>query len=352
MDFIKHFSIPTAICDEGLEVVELNQSFGMLFGVEISDSLCDHFASIEIVKLKRKLARGQKYSAIIQTKNDRSIPYELIFDRLDDRIAIIGMDASKVKKAEDMLASYSTMIEQQNRKIAEDNERLELLINNTLPANVVTELGANGQVSPKKFKDVGIMFLDFVNFTEISANNDEHLIFSELNEMFTCFDILAQKYECERIKTIGDAYLAVTNVNVPNQAPVNSLCDFAIDILAILEARNSKLEWNCRIGLHVGDLVAGVVGKTKILFDVFGDGINIASRIEAASQPMKINCSKAFFDRCDFSEHFEARGLIEVKGKAPMEMFFLNKTFKPLDPAAINQIIDEARNTRSIITNI
>lgn len=136
--------------------------------------------------------------------------------------------------------------------------------------------------------------LDLVGFTKLSTQNDANVLFSELNELFTCFDILAEQYEWERIKTIGDDYLAVTNVNIENSKPNESLAILAADFIHIIEARRGKIDWKCRIGLHKGDLIAGVVGKSKILFDVFGDGINTTARMEADSVPMKINSSENF----------------------------------------------------------
>lgn len=240
-------------------------------------------------------------------------------------------------------------LELQNASIERDKVKLELLLANILPSKIISELRQEGSVTPQKFRNVGILILDFVGFTELSAEADADVLFAELNEMFTAFDLLCEKYNCERIKTIGDAYLAVTNVNLDNPKQIESLAKFSLDIIALVEQRQAAFNWECRIGLHVGDLVAGIVGKTKILFDVFGDGINTASRVEGLSSPMRVNCSNAFYEAADFQDFFEPRGELEVKGKANMLMYFLRREYHISPQEEITKIILRASKTRSLV---
>lgn len=256
---------------------------------------------------------------------------------------------STINKQATVIIDKNQMLEAQNLKIEEDRRKLELLVDNILPSTTISELREKGTVTPKKFENVGILFLDFVGFTEQSAKTDAALIFSELNEMFTCFDIIAEKYGCERIKTIGDAYLAVTNVNFTNSAQNENLAKMAIEIIELITLRNDKIDWKCRIGLHVGDLVAGVVGKTKIAFDVFGDGINTASRVEGASEALKINCSEDFYQTSAFKDYFENRGLIEIKGKKPQNMYFLSSDFFSPDIADLRVTIEASKRESSLL---
>jgi len=257
--------------------------------------------------------------------------------------------ADELNNQANEILNKNELLEAQNQKIQDEKSKLEILIKNILPTATIGELRAKGTVEPKKFENVGILMLDFVGFTEMSARTEQNLLFDELNEMFTCFDFLAERHKCERIKTIGDAYLAVANVNIENKSQIESIAKFALDIIAVLEARETQLDWKCRIGLHVGDIVAGVVGKTKILFDVFGDGINTASRIEGLSRPMKINCSKDFYSASDFHDHFEARGKLEIKGKNSMEMFFLKNSFHQPKAEEIEEIVNSAKLAESLI---
>ena len=349
MDFVEHFEIPTAICSEDLNLVEANSLFQELFSVKIGQSIEANFTAPQVKKMRRRLHRNQTYVCVILAHNERQTPYKLTIKASGEKIAILASDATDIKKSEDMLASYSKMIERQNKSIKRDKEKLEVLIGNILPSATILELRKSGQVKPKQFKNVGILMLDLVGFTKLSTQNDANVLFSELNELFTCFDILAEQYECERIKTIGDAYLAVTNVNIENAKPNESLAILAADFIHIIEARRGKIDWKCRIGLHKGDLIAGVVGKSKILFDVFGDGINTAARMEAASVPMKINCSENFYLTSNFKDQFTSRGLQEIKGKDPARMYFLKDSFHELDSDRISEIVQQARNMKSIV---
>lgn len=256
---------------------------------------------------------------------------------------------STINNQATVIIDKNQMLEAQNLKIEEDRRKLELLVENILPSATISELREKGAVTPKKFENVGVLFLDFVGFTEQSDKTDAALLFSELNEMFTCFDIIAEKYGCERIKTIGDAYLAVTNVNFTNSAQNENLAKMAIEIIELITLRNDKIDWKCRIGLHVGDLVAGVVGKTKILFDVFGDGINTASRVEGASEALKINCSEDFYQTSAFKDYFENRGLIEIKGKKPQNMYFLSSDFFSPDIADLRVTIEASKRLSSLL---
>ena len=256
---------------------------------------------------------------------------------------------STINKQATVIIDKNQMLEAQNLKIEEDRRKLELLVENILPSATISELREKGTVTPKKFENVGILFLDFVGFTEQSAKTDAALLFSELNEMFTCFDIIAEKYGCERIKTIGDAYLVVTNVNFTNSAQNENLAKMAIEIIELIALRNDKIDWKCRIGLHVGDLVAGVVGKTKILFDVFGDGINTASRVEGASEALKINCSEDFYQTSAFKDYYENRGLIEIKGKKSQNMYFLSSDFFSPDIADLRVTIEASKRVSSLL---
>ena len=354
MDAVQHFSIPTAICTHDLNLLEANNAFVDLFACENGKSISPLLSQNDLHRLQRKLGRNQQYKLAVRAQNERQTPYELKFKKIDEtKIAILATDATEQRKAEEMLASYSQLIERQNKAIQIDKQKLEVLIANILPSSTIAELRRNGTVQPKKFQNVGIIALDFVGFTALSEKTDADLLFSELNEMFTCFDILAERYSCERIKTIGDAYLAVTNVNIENYNSHESLANFAMDALGIIESRKSDLDWQCRIGLHQGDLVAGVVGKTKILFDVFGDGINTAFRVEALSLPMKINCSSQFYETSTFKDNFSPRGLQKVKGKTASKMYFLNKPLSPATPQQLREIIQTAKSTKSIVeTNV
>ena len=153
----------------------------------------------------------------------------------------------------------------------------------------------------------------------------------ELNDMYSAFDDIMIKYDCEKIKTIGDAYLAVCGMPQENAQHAEIMLKASFEIIQYIRKRNSsaQLRWQIRIGLHSGNVVGGIVGVKKYIYDVFGDAINTASRMESNSEPMRINISSETYSLAKESEYvksshivFEKRDPINVKGKGMMEMYF------------------------------
>jgi class 3 adenylate cyclase len=151
------------------------------------------------------------------------------------------------------------------------------------------------------------------------------VLIEELNDMFTVFDNIMEKNRCERVKTIGDAYLAVCGMSERNENHADHMITSAKEILRYMEERNarSEIQWKIRIGIHSGKIVGGVVGVKKYIYDIFGDTINTASRMESTSAPMKINVSQATYQIVKDRFRFIARDPAEVKGKGQMMMYFL-----------------------------
>ncbi len=218
-------------------------------------------------------------------------------------------------------------------KLLELKEALELeqaksdrLLHNILPARVIHDLSERGESAPERFENVTIFFSDFVGFTEISSALDPAEVIVELSEIFGEFDRIFVRNHCERIKTIGDAYMAVSGL--PDPAPEhwrNILCA-ARESLAFLNGRNRRpgaRRWEMRIGIHSGSVVGGIVGHEKYIYDVFGDAVNTAARMEQASEPMRINVSESTRNLAAGEFEFEDRGAIQVKGKGTVKMFFL-----------------------------
>jgi class 3 adenylate cyclase len=211
------------------------------------------------------------------------------------------------------------------RRIEQEQQRSEALLLNVLPAKVAQELKECGRTTPERFESVTVFFSDLVNFTSQSTRLSPDVLIRELNELFTAFDEIIEKYDCERIKTIGDAYLCVCGMPESHPAHTRQVVGAAIDILKYLEERNRhhSICWTLRIGIHTGSLVGGVVGVKKYIYDIFGDTVNTASRMESHSVPMKINLSEEAYRlvRHDFS--FTERAPEYVKGKGLVKMYFL-----------------------------
>ncbi len=214
----------------------------------------------------------------------------------------------------------------------ERDMNLEVL-KKTLPTEVANELKASGQVSVKEYDLATILFTDFVGFTELTEHGKAGELISKLNMYFSMFDTICNKYGIEKIKTIGDSYMAVGGLPVPTTDSVKNTVLAALEMIQYVDAcRQSDTEnrfssFEMRVGLHSGSVIAGIVGTTRYQYDIWGDAVNTASRMESAGEPGKVNISQATYDLIRHSSLFdyEERGEIEVKGKGPMKMWF---TFK------------------------
>jgi adenylate cyclase len=170
-----------------------------------------------------------------------------------------------------------------------------------------------------------VLFSDLVGFTEISSTMEPHVLVTELNQLFSEFDALCEAYEGEKIKTIGDAYMAVGGLPGTRRDHTLAVAEVALGMLDAVERVNasSGRGWRIRIGIHAGPVVAGVIGTRKFVFDVWGDTVNVASRLEAASEANRIHVSDVVASELRDVLTFESRGIIELKGKGETRTHFL-----------------------------
>jgi|GEM_PF-2088740 len=202
----------------------------------------------------------------------------------------------------------------------------DALLLNVLPAKIVEDLKQTGTAVPQRFDEVTVLFSDLVNFTETARSLSPEVIVGELNDLFGAFDQIVKELECERIKTIGDGYLCVCGMPRPHPRHAENILRAARKMLDFLDRRNraDSRFWQVRIGVHTGSVVAGIVGTQKYIYDVFGDTINIAYRLQQHAPPMQVNVSRATYERTREAFLFTPRKLIEVKGVGKMEMYFMS----------------------------
>jgi class 3 adenylate cyclase len=245
----------------------------------------------------------------------------------------------KLAEANLKLLEQSEQLEEQKMKLAEANLKLleyneiiekeravsEKLLLNILPLKVANELKNHGKTEPESFENVTVMFSDIVEFTKLASSLDPKILIDELNNIFTGFDKIVRKNHCERIKTIGDAYLCVCGMPAPNPRHAENIIRAGLEIIEFLNERNKKseLQWHIRAGVHSGRVVGGVVGIEKYIYDVFGDTINTASRMESNSESMKLNISESAYQFVSDKFKFVERGSMEVKGKGGFKMYFV-----------------------------
>lgn len=210
-----------------------------------------------------------------------------------------------------------------------EKDRSENLLLNILPKEVAQELKESGKAAPKKYENVTILFTDFKDFTKLAASMSAAKLVVELNDIFGQFDDIMDEFGIEKIETIGDAYLAASGLPRENSDHALRCVKAAFRMVELLDQRNknSEINWNMRIGIHSGPVIAGVVGKKKFAYDIFGDSVNIASRIESNGQVGKVNISQATYELLKNEPDliFEHRGKIEAKGKGEIDMYFVTK---------------------------
>ncbi len=220
---------------------------------------------------------------------------------------------------------------QKTTKIIEaERNRSDELLYNILPEETAQELKEQGSVQAKKYESVTVLFTDFKGFTHYAENlAPEHLVKS-VDFYFSKFDEIMEKYQLEKIKTIGDAYMCVGGLPYPTTDHADRMAQAAFDILAFVhEAKQmhtvNESRFEVRIGMHTGPVVAGVVGTKKFTYDVWGDTVNIASRMETNSEPGKINISESTYQLLKDKYDCTFRGEVTVKNRSAMNMYFLNQ---------------------------
>jgi len=219
--------------------------------------------------------------------------------------------------------------------IEKEKDRSENLLLNILPAEIAEELKEKGRADARNFDSVSIIFTDFHEFTKKSASLSAHELVTEINTCYEAFDQIIGKYGIEKIKTIGDSYMAAGGLPVPSKDSVTKTVQVALELQAfIIERKKEKLAkkeagFEMRVGIHTGPVVAGIVGVKKFQYDVWGDTVNIASRMEVNGEVDKVNISidtyKLIKENPMFT--FESRGKINVKGKGEMEMYYVSRSF-------------------------
>jgi adenylate cyclase len=206
-----------------------------------------------------------------------------------------------------------------------EQARSEKLLLNILPAAIAERLKANDMRIADHYDSVTVMFADLVNFTQISEKMPALQLIDLLSQVFLKFDQLAEKYQVEKIKTIGDAYMVVSGAPVMYADHVTRIAEMAFDMKVVLQevAAKTGIDLNMRIGIHTGPVVAGVIGSTKFSYDLWGDTVNLASRMESTCKPNNIQVTRETQALIKDAYIFSEKADVDVKGKGLVETYFL-----------------------------
>ena len=219
-------------------------------------------------------------------------------------------------------------VENRTRELKAEKARSETLLLNILPEAVAEELKASGSATAKLYSHVTVLFTDFKNCTQVSERLSPQELVDELNTCFTAFDNLLAKYHVEKIKTVGDAYLAVAGLPVANENHAENMVSLALDIRDYIKHRKATLgdrSFDIRIGVHSGEVVAGIVGVRKFAYDIWGDTVNTAARMEQNCPIGHINISESTHALVKDRFACAYRGEIEAKGKGLLKMYFVER---------------------------
>jgi class 3 adenylate cyclase len=218
-------------------------------------------------------------------------------------------------------------VAQRTDELQQAKKRTTALLHNILPAELADELVATGSARPARHESATILFTDFSGFTHAASSMPADRVVTELNEIFAAFDDITDDCGVEKIKTIGDAYMAAAGLPKPCADHAQRCVRAGLRMVAFMEERNrtATFKWSVRVGVHSGPVVSGVVGKRKYAFDIWGDTVNIASRMESSGAVGRVNASAYTYDMIRNEFECEYRGKIDAKGKGEMDMYFVTR---------------------------
>jgi predicted ATPase/class 3 adenylate cyclase/predicted Ser/Thr protein kinase len=247
-----------------------------------------------------------------------------------ERVALLRMLAGQVAVSIENARMYATLeklVEKRTEQLAYEKKKSDELLLNILPEEIADELKIFGKAKPRLYTSASVMFCDIINFTEQAAGMTPENLVAELDNYFQAFDKIVEKHGVEKIKTIGDSYMAAAGIPTEQKDHAKRLSLAAIEIRNFLLTKKQEnglgVNFEMRIGIHSGPLVAGIVGHKKFQYDIWGDTVNTASRMESNGETGKINVSATTYDLLKTEFNFEPRGMISMKGKGEIESWFL-----------------------------
>ncbi|MEG4912565.1 adenylate/guanylate cyclase domain-containing protein [Microcoleus sp. B7-D4] len=225
--------------------------------------------------------------------------------------------------------AYREQAERETRLLLEttksQKEKIEELLLNILPKPIAERLQDGQSIIADSFSDVSVLFADLVGFTNFASQRSAAETVKVLNQIFSQFDELSLRHGLEKIKTMGDAYMVVGGLPEPQENHASAIAQMALDMQAAVASFNvqNNQNFSLRIGINIGGVVAGVIGLTKFSYDLWGDTVNVAQRMESSGIPGEIQVTSAVYDRLKDKFLFKKRGAVEIKGKGEMMVYLL-----------------------------
>jgi len=305
---ILRVELPRAIYLQGVDSLNVFLASLMVAGVIISLALS---ALLEVIVLRRLAQLSAEVTSIGDSQDFKK------------RVTQLGLD--ELGKLSHSINTMLAALEKLNRQLEIEQAKSQNLLLNVLPETIVRRLKQGEEHIADRYVEGTVLFADIVDFTAISSRISPDDVLYLLNEVFSAFDDLADKYQLEKIKTIGDAYMVVGGIPIRRADHAEVVADMALEMMNVLTQleRASALHLRLRIGINTGPVVAGVVGTRKFLYDLWGDTVNTASRMESHGVAGGIQVTTATYEKLRDKYDFKERGMVLVKGKGEMVTYLL-----------------------------
>ncbi len=286
------------------------------------DSLYNEENTKKMVQTRMQYEFDKKEAAAKaeQEKKDAEVMQELEQQKLMRNGFMVGFS---------VVVLFAGVFFHQRNTIKKGKQRSDELLLNILPAEVAEELKTKGSADAKLIDEVTVLLSDFKDFTQLSENLTPKELVAEINHCFSAFDLIMQKNGVEKIKTVGDAYLAAGGLPVPNNTHAVNVLNAALEMQAFIQKRQRQREaagqffFEARIGIHTGPVVAGIVGIKKFAYDIWGDTVNTTQRLESSSEAGKVNISESTYLLVKDQFKCQFRGMISAKGKGEVGMYYV-----------------------------
>ena len=344
-EFFSRSGAVMLVCDSAFRILDANKGAENIFGVNLAGKHLHRFVSNPAAGLCTVYTANTEEldSAvtgllhITRTEGDEILVVLLLNDAMDGKGGgneLVKENQRLSKLVEDLLEVSITDITQRKNleeQVRLEKERSERLVRNVLPDAIIPRI--QGRMDSLRshpiadfFETGSVLFTDIVGFTQMSSAMSAVDVVSLLNDQFSLFDDLADEFGVTKVKTIGDAYMAVAGVPNPCEDHAERLVKMAMAMVRGVQMLDAGIQ--IRVGVSSGPLVAGIVGTSRFLYDVWGDTVNVASRMESSGVPGRVQVSRATVEACEENDlHFEHRGEIEIKGKGAMDVYLVDYEF-------------------------
>jgi class 3 adenylate cyclase len=308
-----------------LEIRFQNEAFGAWFedarpGLPLGEVVQD----LDLKAISAGLRETGSYEAEINLRRKRRrLVVSLTLTKTEADVVLLEcQNITRIRELETMIETYSSMVERNTREIEREKERVEKLLLNIMPRNVYEEYKTFGVVTPQTYDPVSVISVEFLDFDSMAEQVGPSVMVTEMNDIYASFDRIGEQFGCERIKTVGDAYVGICGLREPLETHAAAAVNSALRFVRYLSRRNETHDhsWVCRIGIASGSVIGSVVGIQKYVYDVFGPAVNLAQRLREHAAPMGIVSARIPVSDLEQGGRLNPIGAADLPGFGEVEM--------------------------------